>query len=87
MSVEPTSTTPGGPAPEPLGWCSPCLGERGTEVPAVTLNAGTSLCRACNSAASAEREQMTAFAAQAQEQLGGLLGGLGGAAGPGRAGF
>jgi hypothetical protein len=78
--------------PAPLGWRSQCLGERGQERQAVTLYAGTALCRADNEAAhrgeQEQRDQVGALAAQAEQQLRGLLGGDPSAGpGPGRVGF
>lgn len=83
--------------PSPLGWCSPCLAER-TRTPAAVLVEGTGVCEQHHEDLTAGRaeqdDQMAAMAAQAQEQLrglmGGAMGGPGGAVGPGdprRAGF
>lgn len=70
MTVETGAVVPDVPAP--LGWCSPCLAERGQDRQAVTTAAGTAVCRECNAAAhEAEggQAQMADLAAQAQQQL------------------
>ena len=76
--------------PPPLGWCSWCLGEQDVERPAVTLFAGTALCRDCNRRANEEEDEqqddMAALAAQAGAQLRGILQPPPGS-GPGQAGF
>ncbi|MEJ5913291.1 hypothetical protein [Pseudokineococcus sp. 1T1Z-3] len=78
--------------PSPLGWCSPCLGAR-RRTPAGVLLDGTGLCEGHHEQAlagqQAQGDQMAAMAAQAQEQLRGLMGGGFGAGpgGPRRAGF
>ncbi|GAA2020004.1 hypothetical protein WDZ16_15540 [Pseudokineococcus marinus] len=78
--------------PSPLGWCSPCLAGR-ARTPAAVLLEGTGVCEQHHERLVADRaqqgDQMAAMAAQAQEQLRGLMGGGAGGdpGGPRRAGF
>ena len=91
MSADPGTVVPD--VPSPLGWCSPCLAER-ARTPAAVLLDGTGLCEQHHERLATDRaqqgDQMAAMAAQAQEQLRGLMGGAMGGPGAGdprRAGF